>query len=69
MEAGKQKIWFDNVQGGDYVQYFFGEVRYKDAFGKNHWTHFCSQFVPTTKTGTPCFYLHRYRRGQKVKTN
>jgi hypothetical protein len=54
MESAKQKIWFDNVQSGEWIQYFFGDVRYKDTFGRNHWTHFCSQFVLTTKSGTPC---------------
>jgi hypothetical protein len=54
MNPGKQKIWFANVQSGEWIQYCFGDVRYKDAFGNDHWTHFCSQFVPTTKSGTPC---------------
>lgn len=54
MEPEKQKIWFANVQNGEWIQYFFGEVRYKDAFGRDHWTHFCTQFVPATKSGTPC---------------
>lgn len=54
MDPGKQKIWFDNVQRGDWIQYFYGEVRYKDAFEREHWTHFCTQFVPSTKSGTPC---------------
>ena len=54
MDIGKQKIWFGNVLNGDWIQYFFGEVRYKDTFGTDHWTHFCTQFVPATKGGTPC---------------
>jgi hypothetical protein len=54
MDQGKQKIWFENVHGGEWVQYFFGEVQYKDVFRMEHWTHFCTQFVPATKSGTPC---------------
>jgi hypothetical protein len=54
MDTGKQKAWFDHVTDGDWIQYFFGEVRYRDIFGKDHWTHFCTQFVPKTKSGTPC---------------
>jgi hypothetical protein len=54
MESEKQRIWFGNIQSGEWIQYFFGEVRYKDIFGREHWTHFCSQFVPATKGGTPC---------------
>lgn len=53
-EPKKQKVWFENIQKGDWIQYFFGEVQYKDIFGKSHWTHFCSRFVPATKSGTPC---------------
>ena len=45
MEPDKQKIWAANVQNGEWVQYFFGEVRYKDVFRIEHWTHFCTQFV------------------------
>lgn len=52
MEPGKQKIWFDNVKGGEWIQYFFGDVRYRDVFGKDHWTHFCTQFIPIGGTGT-----------------
>ena len=36
MELGKQNTWFTNVQNGDWIQYFFGEVRYKDTFGRDH---------------------------------
>jgi hypothetical protein len=54
MDPADQKIWFQNIQSGDWVEYFFGDVRYKDTFGKEHWTHFCSRFVSSTKTGTPC---------------
>jgi hypothetical protein len=54
MESEKQRIWYANVQRGTWIQYFFGEVRYKDVFGNAHWTHFCSQFVPATKSGTQC---------------
>lgn len=54
MESEKQKVWFENVQSGKWTQYFFGKVRYKDTFGRDHWTHFCTQFVPATKSGTPC---------------
>ena len=54
MDPGQQKMWFGNVQSGDWIQYFFGEVRYEDTFGGDHWTHFCTQFVPATKAGTPC---------------
>jgi len=54
MEPNKQKIWFDKVQNGEWVQYFFGDVRYKDTFGVAHWTHFCSKYVPADKVGTPC---------------
>jgi hypothetical protein len=50
----QQKIWFENVQSGAWIQYFFGEVRYKDVSGNDHWTHFCTEFVPATKSGTPC---------------
>ena len=54
MEPGSQRRWFASVRSGEQVQYFFGNVRYKDTFGRDHWTHFCSQFVPGTKSGTPC---------------
>jgi len=54
MESEAQKIWFANVQSGAWIQYFFGEVRYKDVSGSDHWTHFCTQFVPETKGGSPC---------------
>lgn len=54
MDVTKQEQWFEKVKSGEFIQYFFGEVRYRDAFGTNHWSHFCSQFVPTTKSGTPC---------------
>lgn len=54
MDPEKQKIWFNNVARGDWIQYFFGDIRYKDIFGKDHWTHFCTQYVPVTKGGTPC---------------
>lgn len=54
MDPEKQKIWFTNIQSGDWIQYFFGEIRYGDVFGYAHWTHFCTQYVPETKSGTPC---------------
>ncbi len=54
MNPAKQKIWFENVQDGTWIQYFFGEIRYKDVFGVDHWTHFCTSYVPETKGGTPC---------------
>jgi hypothetical protein len=54
MVAANQKIWFANIQSGTWIEYFFGDVRYKDTFGKDHWTHFCTQFVPATKGGAPC---------------
>jgi hypothetical protein len=54
MDPEKQKIWFENVQGGAWIQYFFGEVRYQDISGNDHWTHFCTEFVPATKSGAPC---------------
>jgi hypothetical protein len=54
MDLSKQKIWFNSVTGGGWIQYFFGDIRYRDVFGRDHWTHFCTQFVPKTKSGTPC---------------
>jgi hypothetical protein len=54
MDQGKQKAWFAAIQSGDWIAYFFGDVRYKDNFGREHWTHFCTQYVPSTKGGTPC---------------
>jgi hypothetical protein len=54
MEPGKQKTWFENVKAGEWVQYFFGEIRYRDVFHQDHWTHFCTQYVPDTESGTPC---------------
>jgi hypothetical protein len=54
MDAARQKVWFNNVQSGLWVQYFFGDVRYKDVFGNGHWTRFCTKFVPELKNGTPC---------------
>jgi hypothetical protein len=54
MDPAKQKVWSENVQSGSWIAYFFGEIRYKDIFGENHWTHFCSSYVPETKSGTPC---------------
>jgi hypothetical protein len=54
MAAEQQKLWFQNVQNGDWIQYFFCKVWYKDAFRRDHWTHFCTEFVPSTKAGTPC---------------
>lgn len=69
MNSEKQKIWFDNVQSGDWIQYFFGEVRYKDAFGRDHWTHFCTQFVPGTKSGTPCPIYNETDDSQRQNPN
>jgi len=54
MDPDKQKIWFANIQSGELVQYFFGEIRYKDAFGREHYSHFCTRFLPSTNSGTPC---------------
>jgi hypothetical protein len=67
MEVGAQKIWFENVQSGAWIQYFFGELRYKDVFGNDHWTHFCTQFVPATKNGTPCPIYNDTDDGQKSR--
>jgi hypothetical protein len=53
-DPGKQKIWFKNVSSGEWIQCFFGDIRYTDVFGNGHWTHFCTQYVPETKSGTPC---------------
>ena len=54
MDPEKQKVWFKNIQSGDWIQYFFGDIRYRDIFGYDHWTHFCTQYVPETRSGTPC---------------
>ncbi|WP_058185995.1 lysozyme inhibitor LprI family protein [Terracidiphilus gabretensis] len=54
MDPEKQKVWFGNIQSGEWIEYFFGEVRYIDTLGKNHWTHFCTQYIAPTKSGTPC---------------
>jgi hypothetical protein len=54
MDPSSQKAWSDNVASGELMQYFFGEVRYKDSFGVWHWTYFCTKYVPSTKSGTPC---------------
>jgi hypothetical protein len=54
MDPQKQKQWFANVANTVWIQYFYGEIHYRDIFGKEHWTHFCTQYVPGTKGGTPC---------------
>ncbi len=54
LDPALQKTWFDGIQSGAIVQYFFGEIRYKDTFGRDHWTHFCTRFIPSSKSGTPC---------------
>jgi hypothetical protein len=54
LKPGQQKDLVTNIQSGDWVQYFYGEVRYRDIFGRSHWMHFCSQYLPATKSGTPC---------------
>jgi hypothetical protein len=67
LNSVKQKSWFDNVQSGNWVQYFWGYVQYEDTFGKSHWTHFCTQYVPSTKSGTPCPVYNDTDDSQKEK--
>jgi hypothetical protein len=54
MVAEQQKTWFENISNGSLIAYFYGEIGYKDVFGNDHWTHFCTQYVVETKSGTPC---------------
>jgi hypothetical protein len=54
MEPGNQKIWFGKIVSRELVQYFYGDIRYRDVFGTAHWTHFCTRYVPGTNSGTPC---------------
>jgi hypothetical protein len=54
MDSATQKTWFENVKAGRLNLYFFGEIRYRDVFGHDHWTHFCTRYVPDTASGTPC---------------
>lgn len=49
-----QKLWFQRIDDGDLVEYFWGYAIYDDAFGRNHWTHFCTRYRPKTKDGAPC---------------
>jgi uncharacterized protein YecT (DUF1311 family) len=73
MDPVQQKPWFANVQSGEWIQYFFGDVRYQDTFGREHWTQFCTQFVPakgsTPAGGTPCPIYNDTDDSKKKKAN
>ncbi len=50
----RRKIYIAALQARTLVQYFWGEVRYRDAFGVQHWTHYCTMISGDLNTGTPC---------------
>jgi hypothetical protein len=66
MDPEMQKIWFKNIQSSAWGVYFFGEIQYRDIFGKEHWTHFCNAYVPDTKSGAPCAI---YNETDDIKNN
>jgi len=54
MEPESQEAWFQYIESGSLIEYFWGYVTYDDAFGRKHWTHFCTEYRPKTKDGAPC---------------
>jgi hypothetical protein len=68
IQADLQKAWFQAVDNGDQIQYFWGYVTYDDAFGRNHWTHFCAIYRPKTKDSAPC-RIHNDTDDTKQKAN
>jgi len=39
-----------DIQRGEQRLYVYGKATYRDAFGRPHSTHFCSRFVPESRT-------------------
>lgn len=54
LDEAKQTALFNNVKARIWTEYLFGEVRYRDTFGKLHWTHFCTELAADLTSGTPC---------------
>jgi hypothetical protein len=49
-----QAAFIEKLSSGSDVVYVFGEIRYKDIFSRQHWTHFCIIVNKDLKSGAPC---------------
>src|SRR5689334_23378506 len=48
------EVTFNAITSGERVSYIFGETRYGDIFGDNHWTRWCYRYDPLKKTYALC---------------